>query len=112
MVSPTLIWFPVSGTQTYGMSSPAVAFHRVQLSLILTGVLLPEGAGQAVPLIEAVRNKLAQHIQLEGTVTHILPDPNGNFYEGPATLMYGDRMFVGVNFYCVVKEVENLVVSA
>lgn len=112
VASPTLIWFPVSGTQTYGMGSPAIAFHRVQLSLFISVALLPEGVGQAVPLIAAVRNKLAQHIQLGGTVTQMIAEPDGNFYEGPATMMYGDRTYTGVNFYLEVKEVERIEVSA
>lgn len=112
VVSPTLIWFPMSGSQSYGMGSPAKAFHRVKLSLFFTVALLPEGVGQAVPFIGAVRNELAQHIQLGGTVTQMIPDPDGNFYEGPATLMYGDRAYTGVNFYIQVKEVERLAVSA
>lgn len=112
MASPTLIWFPENGRQSYGMGSPAVAFHRVKLSLLISVALLPEGAGRAVPLIAAVRNKLAQHIQLGGTVTQLIPNPDGLFYEGPAAIMYGDRTYTGVNFYLEVKEVERITVSA
>ena len=112
VVSPTLIWFPVSGPQSYGMGSPAIAFHRVQLSLFISVALLPEGVGRAVPFIAKVRNELAQHIQLGGTVTQMIPDPNGNYYEGPATMMYGDRTYTGVNFYIEVKEVERIAVHA
>lgn len=112
LVSPTLIWYPASGTQSYGMGSPAVAFHRVKLSLLISVALLPEGAGRAVPLIAVVRNKLAQNIQLGGTVTQMVPAPDGNFYEGPATMMYGEKIYTGVSFYLEIKEVENLVVKA
>ena len=111
VVSPTMVWFPLNGRQSYGMGSPAVAFHNVQLSLFVSVALLPEGVGQAVPLIASVRNKLAQHIQLAGTVTQLVPNPDGLFYEGPATMMYGDRTYTGVNFYLEVKEVERIAVS-
>ena len=73
VASPTLIWFPLSGTQSYGMGSPAVAFHRVQLSLFVSVGLLPEGVGIAVPFIGKVRNTLAGQVQLGGAVTQIIP---------------------------------------
>ncbi len=112
VVSPTLVWFPVSGRQSYGMGSPAVAYHTVQLSLMVSVALLPEGVGRTVPLISAVRNKLAQHITLGGSVAQMVPNPDGLFYEGPATILYGDRTYTGVNFYLEVKEVERIEVMA
>jgi hypothetical protein len=111
VASPTLLWFPESGTQNYGMGSPAVAYHRVRLSLLVSVTLLPEGVGTAVPLIAAVRNVLAQNLQLGGAVTQIIPPTEGNFYEGPAAMEYGDRMFTGINLYYVVKEVEQIAVA-
>lgn len=111
VASPTLIWFPLSGTQSYGMGSPAVAFHRVQLSLFVSVGLLPEGVGIAVPFIEKVRGTLAGQVQLGGAVTQIMPPTDGNFYEGPMTMLYGDRTYTGINFYYVVKEVEQVTVA-
>jgi hypothetical protein len=113
IVSPTLIWLPVSGSQLYGLSSPAVAIHRVQVTLYLSVALLPEGVGSAVPFIELVRDELAANIQLDGTVTYILPPVDAPFYEGPAVLNYnGAQALTGINFYFDVKEVENITVSA
>ena len=104
VASPTLIWFPLSGTQSYGMGSPAVAFHRVRLSLFVSVGLLPEGVGIAVPFIEKVRNTLAGPGQLGGAVTQIMPPAEGDFFEGPLTGVYGGRTFAGINFFFVVRE--------
>jgi hypothetical protein len=111
VVSPTLIWLPMRGTQSYGKSAPGIAFHRVQLSLFVTAQLLPEGAGRVVPFIGRVRNRLALNLQLGGSVTQMIPVPDGDWYEGPATLSYGQRVFTGVNFYIEVKEVEQVKVE-
>jgi len=112
VASPTLIWMPIGGRQSYGLSAPAVAIHRVQITLYIKAALLPEGVGLAVPFIAKVRDALAANIQLSGTVSYILPSPEDDFYQGPAYLAYGEKVHTGINFFVNVKEVENLTVSA
>ena len=112
MAFPCLVIMPESGSQSYGMSAPGIAIHRVKVTLYVASVFMPEAMGKAVPFIELIRDKLAAHMNLEGMVSYCLPvNPPDAFYEGPNGLSYGDKVHTGINFYLVVKEVESFTVS-
>ncbi len=112
VASPSIIWMPTGGSQSYGLSAPAVALHQVQITLYIKAPLLPEGVGLAVPFIKKIRDVLAANIKLGGTVAYLLPPPEEPFYQGPASLTYGEKIHTGINFFMVVKEVETVSISA
>jgi hypothetical protein len=105
-VFPMLIILPVEGRYEYSLGGPQIAHHEVQLTLYTAGQLLPEAFGQAVPLIELVRNKLAANMSLGGTVVTILPSEAAPHYDGPGGVRYGDHVHVGIIFRYHVKERE------
>jgi len=111
--SPTVIWLPVGGSQSYGLSAPVAAITRIQITLYLNAALLPEGVKMAVPFIALVRDKFAANMKLDGTVNYILPPVDGNYFEGPAWMTYkSEDRFTGINFFYDVKEIETITVSA
>jgi hypothetical protein len=103
---PSLILLPVEGRYEYSVGGPQIAHHEVQLTLYTAGQLLPQAFGQAVPLIELVRNKLAANMSLDGTVVTILPSDAAPHYDGPGGVRYGDHVHVGIIFRYHVKERE------
>lgn len=110
---PTAIVMPVSGTQIYSQSGPAVAIHQVTITMYFAAGLLPEAMGKAVPFIGKLRTELAKNTRLGGLVAYCTPVPpeNGPWYEGPGGLQYGDKQLTGLVFHLVVKEVETVVVT-
>lgn len=111
-VFPTALIMPESGTQEGGMSAPGIALHNVQITVYFANQVLPEALSAAVPFIALVRNAIYADVTLGGTATYCLPASNGPFYEGPGGLVYGDKILCGIVFHVVVKEVENITVSA
>lgn len=110
MAFPCLVILPTQGEMEYGASAPATAVHEVQMTLYVAPQVLPEANGLAVPFIRKIRDQLAGHVQLNGTVNYILP--GSPFYQGPGGIQYGDKTHVGVIFRVRVKEVEVVEVSA
>lgn len=108
---PTMIILPYEGSQDIGGVSSSL--HRLRMTLFLSGQVLPEAYGNAVPFIALVRNKVAADITLGGLVQHCMPLPGENFYEGPGAIsyLYGDKVHVGINFYIEVKENETFTIS-
>ena len=105
-VFPTALIMPVSGTQTGGKSAPGIAIHEVQVTLYVAAQVMPEALTLAVPFIALVRDKIYSDVTLGGTCYHCLPRADGNFYDGPGGLVYGDKTLCGIMFHLSVKEIE------
>ena len=110
MAFPCLVILPLRGEQEYGASAPGVAIHEVQMTLYVASQVLPEANGRAVPFIKKIRDQLAGHAQLNGSVNYILPA--SPFYEGPGGIQYGDKTHTGIIFRVRVKETEAINVVA
>lgn len=114
-VFPCALILPQRGSQVYGAGGPNVALHQVQVTIYVSGQIVPEGYAVAIPLIESVRDAIAAHVTLNSSVNYCLPpDPPQIFYEGPGAIAfnYGDKTHLGVIFHLVVKETETVTVTA
>lgn len=110
---PATVIMPTGGSQTYGASSPGIAYHDVQANVFMAAQFLPEGLKLGVQMISRIRNKLAANITLDGTVAFVLPiEPPGQWYEGPGRLEFGDKTHTGLILRLRVKETEIFTVSA
>lgn len=101
---PAAIILPQEGEQEYSEGGPSIALHQVQIAVYTSPQIVPQAMGRAVPLIEAIRNALANDIQLGGNVEYCLPFTP--FYQGPGVLEYDDTPYVGLIFNVLVKENE------
>lgn len=99
---PTAIIMPVGGQIAYSVGGPKIEMTDVQITLYVSGQILPEAMGLAVPFIALIRDKLAGDVQLGGTVQYILPAED--WFEGPGGIQYGDKQLVGIIFRYIVKE--------
>ncbi len=107
LVWPSLIILPIQGRVDYGAGGPQTAHHELQLTAYVASQIAPEGYSTAVPLIEAIRNKLAANITLDGKVAHCLPSAEAAFYDGPGGIVYAGTMHMGIIFRIRVKENES-----
>lgn len=104
-VSPMIVWMPTDGLSlTYGLSTPNIQIMQIQITLYVTAPLLPTGVGILVPFIDKIPRAIAAKMTLENTVNYIMPRMEGNAWEGPGDINYGEGQFTGVNFYYNVKE--------
>lgn len=102
-VFPTAIVTVISGSFEYSVGGPCLDFHTVQITVYLASQVLPEAYGVALPILAKVRDKLAGNIRLSGLVDHILPT-EGQTYDGPGAVRYGDKDLLGIIFRYTVKE--------
>ena len=101
---PAAVILPVSGEQEYSEGGQSIAIHNIQITVYVTAAVIPKALGDAVPLIEGVRDALAADIQLGGNCIHCLP--SSPFYDGPGAIPFGETALIGVVFNVVVKENE------
>jgi len=109
---PKLIVLPESGSGFYGTGDGAVDVHIVRATLYLAPQFLPEAFAVGVPFIALVQAKLAANLTLGGLVDHCLLATDGNWYEGPGFVRYGDKEFIGIVFRLEVKERTSVTVTA
>lgn len=109
---PSLLIIPLEGRQEIGGAN--IALHDVQMSLYISGQILPEGYGLAVPFIKRIRDKLAANHKLEASVQHCQPPKldQGPFYTGPGAIKYNNKEHLGIIFRIEVKETEIFTISA
>ena len=101
---PAAIILPTGGEQEYSEGGPSIAIHNVQITVYVSGTVIPKSMGDVVPLISRVRNALANDIQLGGNCEYCLPD--SPFYDGPGALPFGDNIYIGIVFNVKIKENE------
>lgn len=94
------------GNFEYGLGSPAIAEHDVDIAIYTSDQILAEAHNVATGFIELVRDKLAASMQLGAAVVIIMPAPDGPTYEGPGQLLYADKRHTGVVFHYRVTENE------
>jgi len=112
MEFPKLVVLPESGSGFYGQGSGAVDVHIVRAVLFLASSILPEAFAVGVPLIARVRDKIAANLTLGGLVDHCLMATQGNWYEGPDWIKWGDKDLIGIVFRLEVKERSDVNVTA
>jgi len=113
MVFPCAVILPRQGSQVYSAGGPNIAIHRLRITLYVANQVLAESYAVAIPYLATIRNKLAANMTLGGLVDHVLPDTSqGQFYDGPGGIKYGDAEHLGIIFFIEVKEHETFTVSA
>ena len=102
-----LIGFGPGGTQTYGLSSPAILHHYCRIWIYMPTFTLAQAQAAAMPFMKIVRDQLAGSILLDNTVAHIAPPQEpALYYEGPGEVDYAGQKYIALILSYDVKEDE------
>jgi len=110
---PATVIMPTGGSQEYSAGGPGLAWHDVQANVYMASQTLPEAMANGIRMLVEIRNRLAAHVTLDGSVNYVLPvAPPALWYEGPGQLAFGDKVHTGFILRLTVKETEAITVSA